>query len=68
MYVSTGNPPENIQLTVEYMVQVYTPMWFKISKVVISHAPVHVFETISKCQNLPSKVRDIVTLVAERNS
>ena len=69
LYVSTENPPENLQLIVEYIMQVYTPMWFEIKQSCdISHALMHVFETISKCQKLPSKVRDIVTPVVERNS
>ena len=43
--------------------QVYTPIWLKIKQSCdISHAPMHVFEPISKCQKLLSKVRDIVTL------
>ena len=69
LYVSTENPPENLQLIVEYILQVYTPMWFKIKRSCdISLAPMHVFKPISKWQKLPSKVRDIVTPVVERNS
>ena len=69
LYVSTENLPENLQLMVDYIMQVYTPMWFKMKQSCsISHAPMHVFETISKCQKLPSKVRDIVTPVVERYS
>ena len=69
LYVSTENPPENLQLIVENTMQVYTPMWFKIKQSCdISHAPMHVFETILKCQKLPSKIRDIVAPVVERNS
>ena len=49
--------------------QVYTLMWFRIKRQHdISHATLHVFETISKCQMLPLKVRDIVIPVVERNA
>ena len=69
LYVSTENPPENLQLIVEYIMQVYTPMWFKIKQSSdILDAHMHVFETISKYQKLPSEVQDIVTPVVERNS
>ena len=40
---------------------VIAPPWLR-------HCPMHVFKTISKCQKLPSKVRDIVTPVVEPNS
>ena len=44
LYVSTENPPENLPLIVEYILQVYTPMWFRIKQSCdISHAPMHVF-------------------------
>ena len=47
----------------------YTPMWFTIKRQHdISHANLHVFETISKCQMLPLKVREIVIPVVERNA
>ena len=48
--------------------QVCLPMWYKIKQSCdISHALMHVFETMSRCQKLPSKVRDIVTPVVERD-
>ena len=69
LYVSTEDPPENLKLVVLYVMQVYTPMWFRIKRQHnISHATLHVFETISKCQMLPLKVRDIVIPVMERNA
>ena len=58
-----------MRLIVDYIMQVYTPIWLKIKQSCdISHAPMHVFEPISKCQKLLSKVRDIVTPAVERNS
>ena len=46
-----------------------TPMWFKIKcNHDNSHSPLHVFEMIPRCQKLPSKVRDIVIPVVERNA
>ena len=69
VYVSTEDPPENLKLLVLYVMQVYTPMWFTIKRQHdISHATLHVFETISKCQMLPLKVREIVIPVVERNA
>ena len=69
LYVSTEDPPENLKLVVLYVMQVYTPIWFRIKRQHdISHATLHVFETILKCQMLPLKVRDIVIPVVERNA
>ena len=40
---------------------VYTPMRFQIKRNhTISQAPLHVFDTLSKCQKLPSLVREIL--------
>ena len=49
--------------------QVYAPMWFRIKKHLdILHASLHVFKTISRCQNLPLQFKDIVLPVVERNA
>ena len=48
---------------------VYTPMWFQIKRHhTISQAPVHVFDTLSKCNKLPSQVRKIEIPVIQRNA
>ena len=48
---------------------VYTPMWFQIKRNhIISQAPLHVFDTLSKCQKLPSQIREIVIPVIKRNA
>ena len=46
-----------------------TPMWFQIKRNhTISQAPVHVFDTLSKCQRLPSQVRKNEIPVIQRNA
>ena len=48
---------------------VYTPMWFQIKRNhTISQTPLHVFDTLSKCQKLPSQVRKIEIPVIQRNA
>ena len=48
---------------------VYTPLWFKIKRNhTISHALLHVFDNLFKCQKLPSQVREFVIPVIERNA
>ena len=69
LYVSTEKPSCNFKLVVQYIMMVYTPMWFKIKRNhTISQAPLHVFDTIFKCQKLLSQVREIVITVTERNA
>ena len=47
----------------------YTPMWFQIKRNhTISQAPIHGFDTLLKCQKLPSLVREIVIPVIQRNA
>ena len=44
-------------------------MWFQIKRNhTISQAPLHVFDTLSKCQKLPSQVRKIEIPVIQRNT
>lgn len=69
LYVSTENPSNNLTLVVQFIMLVYTPMWFKIKcHSDITYAPLHTFETISRCQKLPLQVRDVVIPVIERNA
>ena len=69
LQVSTKNPTNNLKLVVQYTMLVYTLMWFKIKcNQSISHAPLHIFETLPKCGQLPQEVRDIVIPVVERNA
>ena len=55
LYVSTAKPTSNFRQVVQYIMMVYTPMWFQIERNhIISQAPLHVFDPLSKCQKLPS--------------
>ena len=46
-----------------------TSMWFQIKRNhTISQAPLHVFDTLLKCQKLPSQVRKIEIPVIQRNA
>jgi len=52
LYVSTEKPSSNFKLLVLYIMMVYTPLWFKIKRnYTISQAPLHVFDTLLKCQS-----------------
>lgn len=69
LYISTENPSENLKLVVLFIMQVYAPMWFKIKcQSDLASAPLHIFETLSRCQKLPLRIRDTVIPVIERNS
>ena len=69
LYVSTEKSSCNFKLVVQYIMMVYTPIWFKIKrKYTISQAPMHVFNALFKCQKLPSQVREIVIPVIEPNA
>ena len=69
VYVSTEEPTSNFKQVVQYIMMVYTPMWFQIKRNYnIFQAPLHVFDTLSKCQKLPSQIREIVILVIQRNA
>ena len=47
----------------------YTPMWFKIKRNhIISQPTLHVFDSLFKCQKLPSQIREIVIPVIERKA
>ena len=53
---------------VQYVMMVFIPMWFQIKRNhTISQAPLHVFDTLSKCQKLPSQARKIEIPVIQRN-
>ena len=69
VYVSTEEPTSNFKQVVQYIMMVYTPTLFQIKRNrTISQAPLHVFDTLSKCQKLPSQVREIVIPVIQRNA
>ena len=69
VYVSTEKPTSNFKQVVQYIMIVYTSMWFQIKRNhTISQAPLHVFDTLSKCQKLPSQFREIVIPVIQRNA
>ena len=69
LYVSTETPSNNLVLLVNFIMQVYTPMWFKIKcHSDLAFAPLHIHETIIRCKKLPQKIRDIVFPVIQRNA
>ena len=71
VFVSTEKPASNFKQVEQYiMIEcTYTPMWFHIKRNhTLSQAPQHVFDTLSKCQKLPSQVRETVIPVIQRNA
>ena len=69
LYISTETPSENLVLLVNFIMSVYTPMWFKIKcQSDLAFAPLHIHETITRCKKLPQVIRDIVFPVIQRNA
>ena len=67
-YVTMSNPSENLLLLTEFVMKVYTLMWFdiKINPSAI-HASKHLHRTIEKVRVLSPRVQQIVLLVIQRN-
>ena len=69
VYVSTEKPSKNFKLVIQYIMQVYVPLWFAIKfQSSIARAAFHVFEAVRRCRTLPQEVQDIVLPVVERNA
>ena len=69
IYVSTEKPSKNFKLVIQYIMQVYVPLWFAIKfQSSIARAAFHVFEAVRRCRTLPQEVQDIVLPVVERNA
>ena len=69
VYVSTEKPSKNFKLVIQYIMQVYVPLWFAIKfQSNIARAEFHVFEAVRRSRTLPQEVQDIVLPVVERNA
>ena len=67
-YVAQANPSRNFILVAEYVMKVYTPMWFKIkcSPFIINGAK-HLHETIKKTRCLSPAIQEIVLPILQKN-
>ena len=68
LYVTMSNPSENLLLLIEFVMKVYTPMWFdiKINPSAIN-ATKQLYRTIEKVRVLSPRVQQIVLPVIQRN-
>ena len=68
LYATMSNPSENLLLLTEFVLKVYTSMWFdiKINPSAIN-ASKHLYRTIEKVRVFSSRVQQIVWPVIQRN-
>ena len=67
--VTMSDPSENSLLLTEFVMKVFTPMWFKIkSNPSAINASKHLFQTIEKVSTLNPRVKQIVLPVIQRNA
>lgn len=69
LYVGTKDPSENLQLLAEYIVNVYTPIWFHIK---LNHLCIngtkHIFKIIQLSRCFPEKILNTIDTVIQRNA
>ena len=69
LYVSMEKPLNIFTLVIQYIIIVYSTLWFKIKcNCTIFQASLDILKTLSKCQRTLLEVKDIVILVIEHNA
>lgn len=68
LYISTENPSENMTSIVEYIMQVYAPMWFQIKRNPYStDGAKHLFKMMQLSRSLNEETKAIIDPVIQRN-
>ena len=69
LYTRTPNPCDGLQTVVQFIVQVYAPLWFQIKKNNnFIYGPSAIFTAISLINQQPESVREVVRSVVQRNA
>lgn len=69
LYISTDKPSKIFCSIVQYIMQVYVPMWFSIKQSTsFVNGPKHILKTIELTRNLGDDVCNIVRPVIQRNA
>ena len=68
LYTKTTNPSEALKKIVKFIVQVYSPSWFKIkSESKFTSGPSNLFYQMKLVQNQPEEAQNVVKPVIQRN-
>ena len=68
LYVSTLNPPENLQIIAEYIMKVYAPTWFNIKlRPQCFYGAQHLWNVMRLSRYLPDNVRKVVDKCLQHN-
>lgn len=69
LYVATEKPSYDLNILTEYVIKVYATTWFLIKyKSACKYGPQHLFHLSQASRYLPTKFRDIVDKVIQRNA
>lgn len=68
LYIGTQSPSENLKTLVEYVVKVYTPLWFQIKcNPSCVNGSQNLFELIKRSRYLSDELKSIIDPVIQRN-
>lgn len=69
LYVSTEGPSNELNILTEYVIKVYATTWFLVKhKSPCKYGPKHLFHLIQASRYLPTKFKDTVNKVIQRNA
>jgi hypothetical protein len=69
LYIATANPTSGFKQIVEYVMKVYTPLWFTVkTKHGIDHGAKHVWELVYRSRYLPENLLEVIDPVIARNA
>jgi len=69
LYVSQTCPSDNLKILTQYVMYVYSPMWFEIkSKPLVQHGAQHFLNLVIRSRFLPSHLLNVVKKCLSRNS
>ena len=69
LYVSTSNPTETLKMIVNFILKLYSPMWFIIKKnSKVLNAAINLFETVKRAQMMDESIQQIIKPVIKNNA
>lgn len=69
LYILTREPSENLVLLAQFIMKVYTPMWFTIkTKPLCQYGAQYLWKMISLSREFPDKVKEIIVKVISTNA
>jgi len=69
VYIATAVPTQSLKLLAQYIMRVYSPMWFEIKKKPsIESGSKHFLRLLQSCNSLPSEIRSVSLQCLRRNA